>query len=88
MPPLVSGFTMVGSLSANATGTTWGAVRSLDGSRCVLKVVPVSDVAEALELATAQIALCGRIDSHHLLRGGAARFSRKLADEHLRAWVR
>ena len=27
-------------------------------------------------------------DSHHLLRGGAARFSKKLADEHLRAWAR
>ncbi|HUR55946.1 MAG TPA: hypothetical protein VMZ71_17555, partial [Gemmataceae bacterium] len=27
-------------------------------------------------------------DSHHLLRGGAARFSKKLADEHLRAWLR
>jgi hypothetical protein len=27
-------------------------------------------------------------DSHHLLRGGAARFSKKLADEHLRAFCR
>lgn len=26
-------------------------------------------------------------DSHHLLRSGAARFSRKLADEYLRAWT-
>ena len=72
MPPAVPGFTMVESLGANATGTTWGAVRSLDGSRCVLKIVPVSDVAEALELAAAQIALCDRIDSHHLLRQHAA----------------
>ena len=27
-------------------------------------------------------------DSHHLLQSGAARFSRKLADEHLRDWLR
>jgi hypothetical protein len=27
-------------------------------------------------------------DSHHLLRSGAARFSRKLADEHITPWVR
>ena len=27
-------------------------------------------------------------DGHHLLRSGAARFSRRLADEHLRAWVK
>jgi hypothetical protein len=27
-------------------------------------------------------------DSHHLLRGGAARFSKRLADEHLKAWAR
>lgn len=27
-------------------------------------------------------------DSHHLLRTGAARFSKRLADEHLKAWAR
>jgi hypothetical protein len=27
-------------------------------------------------------------DSHHLLRGGASRFSQRLADEHLRGWLR
>ena len=27
-------------------------------------------------------------DGHHLLRSGAARFSRRLADEHLREWAK
>jgi hypothetical protein len=27
-------------------------------------------------------------DGHHLLRSGAARFSRRLADEQLRKWVK
>ena len=27
-------------------------------------------------------------DGHHLLRSGAVRFSRKLADEHLHDWLR
>jgi hypothetical protein len=43
--------------------------------------VPVFD-------ATAGFAETDFADSHHLLRSAAARFSRKLADEHLGPWVR
>ena len=42
--------------------------------------VPVFDASEGF--AESEFA-----DSHHLLPGGAARFSRKLANEHLEAWM-
>ncbi len=72
MPPFVPGFTITGVTSSNAIGTQWGAVRRLDGRHCVLEIIPVPDVRQALEVAARQIADYDQIDGTHLVRRHAA----------------
>ena len=66
------GFTITGPLSSDPTGTEWGAVRNLDGRRCVLTIIPVGDVAAALESAVQQIVAYDRVGSEHLVRRDSA----------------
>jgi serine/threonine protein kinase len=64
----VPGFITTGDPGLSATGPQWGAVRSLDGHRFALKVLPVADAAEACALATRQMAEYDRIENEHLVR--------------------
>ncbi|HEX7538483.1 MAG TPA: protein kinase [Dermatophilaceae bacterium] len=66
------GFDTTGELSLSATGSEWAAVRSVDGRRFVLKVVPVEDITAAQALAAEQLADYGRVESRHLVRRHAA----------------
>jgi hypothetical protein len=68
MPPLVPGFVLTGGPSASATGSRWSAVRSLDGLRCAVRVLPVADLPTAQALATRQLAICEQVGNEHLLR--------------------
>jgi eukaryotic-like serine/threonine-protein kinase len=65
--PLVPGFVITGELTLSATGSTWGAVRTLDGRPFVLKVLSVTDVTQAHALATRQMAVVQRIQSEHVV---------------------
>jgi eukaryotic-like serine/threonine-protein kinase len=64
----VPGFVTTGELSLSATGSEWVAVRSVDGRRFVLKVVPVEDIRQAQALAADQMADYGRVENRHLVR--------------------
>ena len=61
------GFTITGELSSDATGSTWVAVRTLDDKPLVLRVIPVSDVAEARAKAVQLMAVLDRIENEHLV---------------------
>jgi len=64
----VPGFVTTGEPALNATGSQWVAVRSLDGLRFALKVLAVTDAAQAQEVATRQMAEFDRIGNEHLVR--------------------
>jgi hypothetical protein len=64
----VPGFVITGQLDSSATGSTWVAVRSQDDHRFVLKVIPVTDPAQAKALATQQLAVYSRIENEHVVR--------------------
>jgi serine/threonine protein kinase len=68
MQPLVPGFAITGELSSSATGSMWTAVRHHDDRALVVRIVRVSDVTEALSLATHMTAVLHRIESEHLVR--------------------
>jgi serine/threonine protein kinase len=71
LQPLAPGFITVG-VCASASGAEWSAVRSLDGHPFVLKVLAVTDLAQALALAREQMAAYTRIGTEHLVgRHGA-----------------
>jgi eukaryotic-like serine/threonine-protein kinase len=72
VPPLVTGFIITGEIGTDATSSQWAAVRSKDGHPFVLKVIPVPDLAQALELATEQMAVYDRIRNEHLVRRHSA----------------
>jgi serine/threonine protein kinase len=63
----VPGFTITGELSSDATGSTWVAVRTLDDKPLALRVIPVSDVAEARAKAVQLMAVLDRIENEHLV---------------------
>jgi len=67
VPPLVPGFTITSELSSDATGSTWAAMRTLDDKPLVLKVIPVSDVAEARAKAVQLMAVLDGIENEHLV---------------------
>jgi hypothetical protein len=64
----VPGFITTGDMSTSATGAEWVALRSLDGHRFVLKLVPVTDVTQAQVLTVEQMAVHDRIQNEHLVR--------------------
>jgi hypothetical protein len=55
-------------MRTNAAGSQWSAVRSLDGRPFLLKVLPVTDLTQALALTREQMARYDRIESEHLVR--------------------
>ena len=67
MPPLVPGFTIARELSSDAKGSTWVAVRTLDDKPLVLKVIPVSAVAEARVQAVQLMAVLHQMENEHLV---------------------
>lgn len=67
VPPLVPGFTITSELSSDAEGSTWAAMRTLDDKPLVLRVIPVSDVTEALATAVQLMAVLGGIENEHLV---------------------
>lgn len=72
MPPFVPGFIITSGMSTTATGSQWAAVRSEDGHRVVLKIVPVTDLTKACAFATRQMAAFDQIPSEHLVRQHSA----------------
>jgi len=67
VPPLVPGFTIARELSSDAKGSTWVAVRTLDDKPLVLKVIPVSAVAEARVQAVQLMAVLHQMENEHLV---------------------
>jgi serine/threonine protein kinase len=66
--PLVPGYTITGELSSSASGSRWSAVRSHDERRLVVKIVGVSDMAQALVQAAGVMDVVERINNEHLVR--------------------
>lgn len=67
MQPIVPGFAITGEPGSSATGSTWAAVRQDDDRSFVVKIVPVTDIAEARSLTTHLIDVLRTINSEHLV---------------------
>jgi serine/threonine protein kinase len=71
LQPLVPGF-ITGGMSTNGSGSQWAAVCSADGHPYVIKVLGVTDLAQAQGLASEQMAEYDRIGSDHVVRRHSA----------------
>jgi hypothetical protein len=70
--PFVPGFTITGEQNSSTNGSTWAAVRNLDDRRFVLKIVSVTDAAQARVQAARLMAVLQGVENQHVVRLHAA----------------